>query len=281
MKYITGIHALNLPCKLDTCGDWHQSGIQWNIPQIRESKGSLFGDYGIELNHTIPERDGRFAVANTLRALLDLLYEGNYSVAEGANKDFICNQKYDKEFFDHVLMMKDLDNWDEIDQFMGNEYMMKWIRYKEKYNLHTPVIINNKGTLLASDQDIDDINSFTRLKAVSFSNSSSIRDLYELTYIINNRFDELNPYVIEMLRDVISFKGLEYFEYITHTQKDELIDNDLLAEDFLKAYDRIGVLHEKSEMEKAERNSRYIAKIDKAFEQLYSGKGEVHELVED
>ena len=36
-----------------------------------------------------------------------------------------------------------------------------------------------------------------------------------------------------------------------------------------------------TEMEKAERNAMYLAKIDKAFEQLYSGKGKVHELLED
>lgn len=36
-----------------------------------------------------------------------------------------------------------------------------------------------------------------------------------------------------------------------------------------------------TEMEKAERNAVYLAKIDKAFEQLYSGKGQVHELLED
>ena len=36
-----------------------------------------------------------------------------------------------------------------------------------------------------------------------------------------------------------------------------------------------------TEMEKAERNAIYLAKIDKAFEQLYSGKGQVHELLED
>jgi len=35
MKYITGIHALNLPCSLDTCGDWHSlkmmALMQWQI----------------------------------------------------------------------------------------------------------------------------------------------------------------------------------------------------------------------------------------------------------
>ena len=34
-------------------------------------------------------------------------------------------------------------------------------------------------------------------------------------------------------------------------------------------------------MEKEIRNARYIAKIDRAFDQLNSWKGQVHELIED
>ena len=34
-------------------------------------------------------------------------------------------------------------------------------------------------------------------------------------------------------------------------------------------------------MEKAIRNSQYLAKLDRAFDQLYSGKGQEHELIED
>ena len=32
MKYVTGIHALNIPCNLETSGDWHMSAIQWEHP---------------------------------------------------------------------------------------------------------------------------------------------------------------------------------------------------------------------------------------------------------
>ena len=33
-------------------------------------------------------------------------------------------------------------------------------------------------------------------------------------------------------------------------------------------------------MEKAIRNSQYLAKLDRAFDQLYAGKGQEHELIE-
>ena len=34
-------------------------------------------------------------------------------------------------------------------------------------------------------------------------------------------------------------------------------------------------------MEKEIRNSQYLAKLDRAFDQLYSGNGQEHELIED
>ena len=98
MRYITGIHALNLPCKLDTCGDWHQSAIQWAHPQTKDADTAFYGSYGIEPGHYIPEHDGEYAVANTIRALLDLLYDGNFAIAQGMKDDFICNDDYGGSF---------------------------------------------------------------------------------------------------------------------------------------------------------------------------------------
>ena len=94
MKYVSGIHALNLVCSLDTCGDWHQSAIQWDNIPMRESNGSIWGDYGIEHNRKIPEHSGQYNVANHIRALLDLLEDGNFTVAQGMRKDYICNDRY-------------------------------------------------------------------------------------------------------------------------------------------------------------------------------------------
>lgn len=129
LLYITDIHALNLSCSLETCGDWHTSAIQWEHPHMRESEGSLFGDYGIEKDKKIPEHTEKYYVANHIRAILDLLEEGNFAVAQGMNEDFICNSKYDEEIFDKVYSMRILKNWEEIDKFMKKEYMMKWVNY--------------------------------------------------------------------------------------------------------------------------------------------------------
>lgn len=131
MEYISGIHALNLNCGLLTCGDWHQSGIQWHTPYTLESSDSIFGDYGIEFGKRIPESDGTFMVANHIRALLDLLEQGKFSLAQGMRDDFICNADYTNEIFEKVWALRGMSHWDEIDRFMGKEYFAEWLDFKE------------------------------------------------------------------------------------------------------------------------------------------------------
>lgn len=129
MKYITGIHALNLPCELDTDGDWHCSALQWVRPTCADSDKSIFGLYGIEYDKEIPEHTEKFAVANHIRALLDMLDKGQFEYAQGMRDDFIDNSAYTNEIFEKVLMLRDNANWVEICEFMGNEYYMEWLNF--------------------------------------------------------------------------------------------------------------------------------------------------------
>ena len=129
MKYITGIHALNLPCSLLTCGDWHLSSLQWEQPFFRHTADSVFGYYGIEENISIPEHQEKYPVANHIRALLDLLELGKFTLAQGMNKDFICNDDYTDEIFEQVMKLKDSPRWSDIDQFMRKEYFSRWVNY--------------------------------------------------------------------------------------------------------------------------------------------------------
>lgn len=135
MKYITGIHALNLGCPLDTCGDWHRSALRWVDITYGDSEESLFGDYGIEYCDNIPDHPGIHPVANHIRALLDLIADGRFSVAQGMNKDFICNSDYDVEIFAKVCMMSNLQHWAAITEFMRREYRCKWLDYTQRVGL--------------------------------------------------------------------------------------------------------------------------------------------------
>jgi hypothetical protein len=132
MKYISGVHALNLKCNLVTCGDWHTYALTWDNPKFYDSEENFFGDYGIETDRPVPMiRPGeKFNVANHIRAVLDLIQNGDFSNAGGMNSDYICNDIYDTEIFGKVSMLKSSPLWAQIDKFMEHEYRMKWVRYR-------------------------------------------------------------------------------------------------------------------------------------------------------
>lgn len=98
MLYLSGIHALNIENNLDTCGDWHRSGIRWDVinERLLESNESIFGDYGIETNKTLNflKGDPVYNVANHIRACLDFIDRGEFMLAQGMNNDFIGNDIY-------------------------------------------------------------------------------------------------------------------------------------------------------------------------------------------
>ena len=99
MKYITGVYALNLNCNLDTCGDWHQSSLNWNNIPLKESDNSFYGTYGLEYSKKIPNHEELFTVSNHIRACLDMLIDRQFDNLQGMNKDFICNDKYNNEIY--------------------------------------------------------------------------------------------------------------------------------------------------------------------------------------
>lgn len=135
MKYLSGIYALNLPCELDTDGDWHASALDWDKIVLQESDLSVFGIYGIEEGKKIPEKESPFCVANHIRAALDLLEQGKYNTLQGLKDDFINNDKYTEELFNKIIMLKCKPNWNDIDFFILFEYRDEWIAFKNKHNI--------------------------------------------------------------------------------------------------------------------------------------------------
>lgn len=135
MLYLTGIHALNIEDSLETCGDWHTSALDWGSIKLQDSNKSIFKDWGIEEGKVIPEHKELYNVANTLRAVLDLMIVGMTDYLKGFRNDFFCTDIYNKEFFSKVIQLKSLDNWKDIDNLMKREFMFEWDNYvKENYD---------------------------------------------------------------------------------------------------------------------------------------------------
>ena len=133
MMYVSGLHALNLPCKLDTTGDWHPASMDWGNMFIVETSNSIWGDYGIEKERNIPYIGETWAVANHIRACLDMIAAGDFSNTRGMRNDYIGNDKYNDEIFSRVIQLNGRSNlWPKIDRFMENEYLMKWVNYKRR-----------------------------------------------------------------------------------------------------------------------------------------------------
>jgi predicted nucleotidyltransferase component of viral defense system len=87
------------------------------------------------------------------------------------------------------------------------------------------------------------------MKTGAYAGRDKIRDLYDVTFICNNYYERLSPQTIALLRSAVEHKGIAQFDYVVNNQPDELIDNDKLANDFLKMYDRLGLLFDDGEQE--------------------------------
>ena len=53
----------------------------------------------------------------------------------------------------------------------------------------------------------------------------------------------------EQLKDALTYKGFDYFDYVTSTQDDALIDKDALAGLYRKLFEKLDLLYSKEEAE--------------------------------
>lgn len=90
------------------------------------------------------------------------------------------------------------------------------------------------------------INELFGMKINAYSNRDKIRDLYDVIFIIKNYKNEISNERIGMFKDVVSNKGLEQFDYLIKTQKDDLIDTKKLCDDFLDTFNKLGLLDDYS-----------------------------------
>lgn len=72
------------------------------------------------------------AVANHVRACLDLIEQGNFGTAQGMRDNFINDDSYTPTIFAKVSELQTSPIWHEIDKFMGREYLCKWLDFKEQ-----------------------------------------------------------------------------------------------------------------------------------------------------
>lgn len=138
MKYVSGLFALNLPCSLNTTGDWHRTSLPWDKVEIKDSDKSPLKDFGIEKNIYIDELNANYNVANHIRACVDILDEGRYTLVSGMRYDFFDNNEdIIPDLFNCVFSLKSQKTqkeWESISQIMEKDYMLKWIVFLQEKN---------------------------------------------------------------------------------------------------------------------------------------------------
>lgn len=131
MKYVSGIQALNLGDRSKTPGDWHHGAMDWSRPYMLDTETSPFGSYDIDL-HKVPEH-GLMPVASHVRACLDLIEQGYFSDAQGMRANFISNDQLDQVIMDKIWLLRNRSDWPQIANFMGHEYLGRWLDYCEAH----------------------------------------------------------------------------------------------------------------------------------------------------
>ena len=259
MKYITDMHALNLPCSLGTVGDWHASGIQWTNLHIQESDDSPFGDWGIEAAICpIPENpNNKLPIANHIRALLDMIEKKRFSLAQGMRMDFIGDESFNDIVFEKVLLLRNSPNWPEIDNFMEHEYLMDWVRFRrDATGSEIEISFSDKNNASPRRQQMEecknrtlDEESFSKLLAYTAEPTFNL--LSNLVYIINNHWEALSPATQRQLSEAFYYKGVEYAEFLVYKQGIFNPSNlSYFCEEYLKALRILG--YSDSEVDNAE-----------------------------
>lgn len=250
MKYITGIHALNLKCSLDTAGDWHQSSLKWEQIKFNESQNSFFGVYGLEVHDDVPEHPGEFIVANHIRALLDLLVEGDFGIAQGMNEDFVCNPKYNDEIFSKVIKMKELSHWEKIKLFMFNEYGTDWIdalRYVgEEFEIPESIALESFEEDCFEALTGREIERIIYRRCLTLSGwNLKINNLIDLVKLYNLYKNELSKEIINNICDVLERISINKIKWILENTQFKEYNSDKVLNDLELLCNEIGVKMEK------------------------------------
>ena len=92
------------------------------------------------------------------------------------------------------------------------------------------------------------IGTLAVLKASAYAGRDKLRDLFDITFIVNNFLSELSSDQVGLIRSILSFKGIEQYDYLISQQDDPLIDKAQLADEFLKTFDLLELLYAEPEI---------------------------------
>ena len=269
MKYITGLHALHVPCSLETCGDTHHLP-DWKHPTVMNTATAFFGDWGLEWRE-IPGHGGkRIPVANHIRACLDMLEMRDYISLQGMNAVYLDAPCYNEFIFHQVLRMQTFPYWKEIDAFMESEYFMDWVRVSWRASRRAEKGWRPEKPPWRCIIDADELRrryrrmtSDERRKAareaflrLQYREHLRIPHLVAFCILINEYFDEMDKHFIFDIGNIFRYQPFEKFEYIVEMEAGPEIDRKWLADSFLAIFKKCNFIYSSWEQDVCERVGR-------------------------
>lgn len=106
------------------------------------------------------------------------------------------------------------------------------VSYRKKSISSTDICIINQIHVYS-------IQSIMLMKINAFNQRDKLRDLYDIVFMYHHY--SFNQLVISQLRDAISYKGIEQFDFLVSNQHDDLINVNRLMEGFLSMYYGLGL----------------------------------------
>lgn len=132
MKYITGMHALNMRCQLNTSGDWHRGLLDWDNPEMMDTENHPLGEWGIEKYKETYK-------ANHLRAVLDMMLDKkNLPHLISFYSDWISNPIYYTELLEKVKSLSYLPHYIDILDIMKRNKVRTVARREKLGKLQRP-----------------------------------------------------------------------------------------------------------------------------------------------
>ena len=105
------------------------------------------------------------------------------------------------------------------------------------------------------------LDALAQLKAAAYLGRDTIRDLYDVTFLVNEHFDNLSDASRSLLRVALANKGLDQFDVVLAENTDELIDSDQLATSLLQAYELLGIQSKEEERQLASNESSQWGRV--------------------
>ncbi|MFP7696949.1 nucleotidyl transferase AbiEii/AbiGii toxin family protein [Trueperella sp. LYQ143] len=101
--------------------------------------------------------------------------------------------------------------------------------------------IDNNLVTIINDIQVYTLDWLAVLKANAFLSRDTIRDLYDVSFLVHHYYEDLSLIPRQQLRAAFAVKGLEQFDVVLATNDDELIDSDKLIESCLLAHEKLGI----------------------------------------